>query len=181
MRIVPTPSRRPGSRPHTPNRHSGSRSRSREGRRRLRSYTPSRHSRSRHRRPGSRSYSPYRSSRQNSLGIRSRSRSPALRSSPYDPRINGSSWSPQPPRVLLRSRSPGEAKSSGDDALQDSDSHEVEHESSLAPPRQGLAKLQAQPDGLVESSSLEPVDTATTSVSETGTHSAPLPSSCMEH
>jgi hypothetical protein len=163
-----------------------SRSRSRE-RRRRRSYTPSRRRRSRSRsysptrRLGSRYYSPSRSFRQNFLGIRSRSHSPDLRSSPHDPRINRSSWSPQLLPVLLRSRSPGEAKSSGDDALQGSDSHEVEHESSLAPPWQGLAKPQAQPDGLVESSSLEPIDTATTSVSETGTHSAPPPSSYVEH
>ena len=193
-----TPSRTSRSRPHTPSRHS-------------RSITPSRRSRSRPRRPGSRSYSParrpgsryysparrsrsrsyspsrrygqryYSSPRRSSPSIRLGSRSPDLRSSPYDPRTNRSSGSPQPPRALSRGRPPGEARSSGDDASQDSDSHEVEHESSLAPPWQGLAKPQAQPDGLVESSSLEPVDTAMASVSETGMHLAPPPSPCVEH
>jgi hypothetical protein len=61
----------------------------------------------------------------------------------------------------------------GDDASQDRDSPEGKHESSFIPPRRGLAKPQAQHDSWVESSSLGPVDTATTSVSETGTPSAP--------
>ena len=85
------------------------------------------------------------------------------------------------PRSLRPRRPSTEARSRGDDTSQDGDSHEVEHESSLASPWQGLAKPQAQPDGLVESSSLEPVDTATASVSETGMHSAPPPSPCVEH
>jgi hypothetical protein len=72
----------------------------------------------------------------------------------------------------------------GDDALQDGDlqdgdSHEGEHEPSLAPPTQGLAKPQTQPDSWVERSSLEPVDIPTTSVSEIGTLSAPPLPSCV--
>jgi hypothetical protein len=62
---------------------------------------------------------------------------------------------------------------SGATASQDSESHEGKLKSSSAPPRQGLATLQAQQDGLVESSSLGPVDTAMTSVSENGMHSTP--------
>jgi hypothetical protein len=67
----------------------------------------------------------------------------------------------------------------GDDTLQDGDS-EGEHEPSFAP-QQGLAKPQTQPDSWVERSSLEPIDIPTTSVSETGTLSAPPSSSCVEH
>jgi hypothetical protein len=69
---------------------------------------------------------------------------------------------------------------SGDGARQDSDSHEGENEPSFAPSRQGLAKLQTQQDVRVESSNLGPVDTATTSVSESGMASAPLLSSRVE-
>jgi pSer/pThr/pTyr-binding forkhead associated (FHA) protein len=67
----------------------------------------------------------------------------------------------------------------GDDNLQDGDSHKGEHESSFAP-RQELAKPQTQPNSQMESSSLKPVDTPTTSASETGTLSAPPSSSCVE-
>jgi hypothetical protein len=66
----------------------------------------------------------------------------------------------------------------GDDASQDSDSRERKFKSSFAPPRQGLAE--PQPDSWVESRNLEPVDTATTSVSESGTPSAQHLSSCVE-
>jgi pSer/pThr/pTyr-binding forkhead associated (FHA) protein len=69
---------------------------------------------------------------------------------------------------------------SGDDDLQDGASREGKHESSFAP-RQRLVKLQTQPNSQVESSSLEPVDTPTTSASETGTLPAPSSSSCVEH
>ena len=73
-----------------------------------------------------------------------------------------------------------EPSDSGDDASQDSDSHEGQLKSSFASPRQGLAKPQAQQDGWTESSSLEPIDPVTTSVSEKGTHSTPPPSSCVD-
>jgi hypothetical protein len=72
-----------------------------------------------------------------------------------------------------------EPSDSGDDASQDNDSHEGQLKSSFASPRQGLAKPQAQQDGWTESSSLEPIDPATTSVSEKGTHSTPPFSSCV--
>jgi hypothetical protein len=68
----------------------------------------------------------------------------------------------------------------GDDPSQSGDSHDGEHEASFAL-RRVSAKPQTQPDSWVESSSLEPVDTPTTSVSETGTLSAPPSSFCMEH
>lgn len=55
----------------------------------------------------------------------------------------------------------------GYDASQDNDSHERKFKSSFALPRQGLAEPQA--DSWVGSRNLEPVDTATTSVSESGT------------
>jgi hypothetical protein len=77
---------------------------------------------------------------------------------------------------------------SGGGALQDSDSHERKHKLSSAPSRQGLVKSQAQQvvyqttfyrpgeNGGVNGkgkSNLAPVDTATTSISESGTPSAP--------
>ena len=66
---------------------------------------------------------------------------------------------------------------SGATASQDSESHEEKLKSSSASPRQELAKLQAQQDGLVKSSSLGPVDTTTNPVSENGMHStSPLSS-----
>ena len=103
------------------------------------------------------------------------------RSRSYSPGTRKYSGSPRPPRVLRRTRSTGEARSSGDDASQDSDSHEGKHEAWFAPPRQELAKPQAQQDSWVESSSLGPVEAPTTSVSESGTLSAPPSSSCVEH
>ena len=99
------------------------------------------------------------------------------------------------------------SSNSGDDASQDSDSHKRKYRSSLAPPTQGLARPQTQraiyqatahrpgksggangkgkrkarQDGWAESSSLAPVDTTATSVSKSGTPSAPLSSSCAEN
>ena len=70
---------------------------------------------------------------------------------------------------------------SEDDASQDSDSHEWKYKSSFAPPRQGLAKPPAQQDGWVDSSSLGPVNTVTTSVSERGMPLAPLLPFHVEH
>jgi hypothetical protein len=69
---------------------------------------------------------------------------------------------------------------SGDDASQDRDSHEGKLKSPFVPPRQGLTKPQVQRDVRVESSSLGLVDAATTSVSESGTPSAPPSTSCVE-
>ena len=69
---------------------------------------------------------------------------------------------------------------SGAVVSQDSGSREGKAGSSFAPPRQGSARLQAQQDGLVESGGSEPVDTATTSVSENGMHSTPPSPSYME-
>jgi hypothetical protein len=69
---------------------------------------------------------------------------------------------------------------SGDDASRDSNSHEGNIKSSFAPPRQGLAKLQAQRDGLVGNGGSGPVDSVTTSVSEDGAHSTPPLPSCVE-
>jgi hypothetical protein len=74
----------------------------------------------------------------------------------------------------------GTSSESGDDASQDSDSLDGKHKPSFAPPRKGSAKLQAQQDGRVESSSSGLVDAATTSASGNGMLSAPPSSSCAE-
>jgi hypothetical protein len=135
----------------------------------------------------SRSYSPVRTCRSRSYSStrthRSGSYSPVRtrRSRSYSPGTRKYSGGPRSPRVLRRRRSTGEVRSSGDDTSQDSDSHEGKHEVSFTPPRQGLAKPQAQPGSWVESSSLGPVDAPTTSVSENGTLSTPPSSSCVEH
>ena len=83
----------------------------------------------------------------------------------------------------------------GGSTLQDSDSHERKHKLSSAPSRQGLVKPQAQQvvyqatfhhlgeDGGVngkDKSNLAPVDTAATSISESGTPSAPPSPSSAE-
>ena len=102
-----------------------------------------------------------------------------------DPQDGGEGASQNGGDDVLQDGRDGALQGGGDDVLQDvdlqdSNSREGEHEPSLAPSTQGLAKQQTQPDSWVERSSLEPVDTPTTSVSETGTLSAPPLSSCVE-
>ena len=96
---------------------------------------------------------------------------------------NGSAYGSQ-----LGSRSPVHVahSDSGHDASRDGGSHEAAHQTAANLPGDsgggnGKGKREEAQGGWAESSSLAPVDPATTSVSESGTSSAPPPPSRMEY